>query len=283
MAAIALAPEWPHTRPQAAATLRQLGRLEEALPLLTEQIERFSPDSPDDVDWDRMVVATLLERWPELHASARRIGFPPQPEDGPIEVEPFELCNLVFSSDPGAPAYLAERVGPVTARVRYLARLGAPQRCGDLVAFEASPLNPRPDDFPEDQPYVNAYPAIAVITPGRFRATLPLDGIHPGDERLTEIAAAIDELGVVLQGFSGDGYQLPDPDGGDATALGFFGGMAVPEETSLKDVHDALTAATADLDHPLFWPQLLREADGLEEALHAQLSAMQRYGVVEEG
>ncbi|MEO1266540.1 MAG: hypothetical protein AAFX99_00485, partial [Myxococcota bacterium] len=280
---VALMPRWSEPRVMAATELRTLGRLDEALALLNDQIALFHPNKAANVDWDRMAVATLLGRWPDMHDSARRVGFPPQDEDGPFEVEPFELCSIAFSSEPGAPTYLSERVGPVTARIRTLAHHGAPQHGNDLVVFEATPLNPRPANHPKDQPYVNTYAAIAVLEPGNMRPTLPIDGIHPGAAHITRIAKAIDPLGVKLQPFSGDAYQLPHPDPDqDGTVLGFYGGIGIPETTSLTDAHAALTTVIQTLEHPLFWPELLRliGPDG-EDDLNAQLEAMDRYHVAE--
>src|SRR5262249_13305278 len=139
-----------------AALHRDAGRLEEALVLLDRMIEK-SP-APGNHDWDRMVVATLLERWDKVRESARRGGRKVEGE-GPID-EAWAICRIEFiEADGEAREHLALRTGPVTARIIEVSRPRAPQHYDDEVVFEASPKNPPPAPG-EERGHTNVYPAI---------------------------------------------------------------------------------------------------------------------------
>src|SRR5437868_4160223 len=106
-------------------------------------------------------------------------------------------------------SWFAWRTGPVTARIDEVAAPDEEQHHGDLVAFDAAPLNgeelraARAADGGEGsrQP-LSEYSAFRVVTPGNYRA-FELDGFAPSAESLELLKQALVQLGVVWEQRSG--------------------------------------------------------------------------------
>jgi hypothetical protein len=237
---------------------------------LDEVIERLPEAGPHD--WDRMLVATLLGDWATVRHSARRLGFEIAGE-GPID-ESWGLCRIRFDDEPGAPRDVwAARTGPVTARILEVARPPRPQRYGDVVAFDAAPLNQAPaDGETERKKHVWVYPFVATVRAGGFRA-FEIDGAHPGKEAWQAIDDALATLGCEFQVLSGEDYRVRSD-----TLAGVFAVVAIPGERALREVSDALREATHALEHSLTWTDLAREAGDTDLAIeHSRLA--EAYGL----
>ncbi len=213
---------------------REAGRLEESLARLDRLVER--EPRPGNHDWDRMVTATLLERWDAVRASAIRIGMNLKGE-GPIE-EAWGLCRIELREPDGEIGiHHALRTGPVTARILDVARPRAPQHYGDEIVFEASPRNAAPKPGEADHSYL--YPALATRKPGGYEAFL-LDGVHPGEGDLTALRAELTALGCVLAVQSDATYVVTEAATGEAHR-GLFAYLAAPATCSRRALHDLLT------------------------------------------
>lgn len=246
-----------------AESARRLGDLKAALGKLDEVVERLDEAGPHD--WDRMLVATLLGDYATVRHSARRLGFEIAGE-GPID-ESWGVCRIRFDDEPGAPRDVwAARTGPVTARILEIARPPRTQHYGDVVAFDASPLNPPPAEGEDRKKHVWVYPLVATVREGGFRA-FEIDGAHPGKAAWGAIDAAVATLGCELQISSGDEYRVRED-----SLPGVFALVAVPHARALREVSDALREATRSLEHPLTWIDLAREAGDTELATeHARI------------
>lgn len=253
-----------------ADAARKLGDLEGALQKLDEVVAVVAEPGPPD--WDRMIVATLLGDHARVRESAKRLGFDLLPGDGPID-ERWGVCRVRFDDEPGAPSDVwAVRTGPVTARILEIARPNHEQRYGDVVVFEASPLN---DEEPEgDKPPVYTFPLVTTLHRGGYRS-YEIDGVHPGDEELERLRRLAKELGGDLQILSGDDYALTR---GDEELPGVFGVIAMPANVTANTLNTALRDATKQLAHPLTWLQLATEANDNELA-EAQVRAAEDYGL----
>lgn len=268
-AVLAARPSAINARLLFAESARRAGDLAAALQRLDEVVERLPDGGPHD--WDRMLVATLLSDFAKVRHSARRLGFEIAGE-GPID-ESWGLCRIRFDDEPGAPRDVwAARTGPVTARILEVARPPRAQRYGDVVAFDATPLNPPPAEGEDRKKHIWVYPWVATVREGGFRA-FEIDGAHPGKAAWKAIDEALTTLGCELQILSGDEYRVQ---GGELA--GVFAVVAVPRERSLREVSDTLVDATRSLDHPLTWIDLAREAGDTELATtHARLG--EEYGL----
>jgi tetratricopeptide (TPR) repeat protein len=245
---------------------REAGELEAALERLDRLVKEHP--APGNHDWERMVVATLLERWDKVRESARRVGMKIEGE-GPID-EAWTLCQIEFVEPDGALSIpYALRTGPVTARIIEVARPRTPQHYGDEVVFKASPRNPPPAPG-EEAAHTYIYPVIQVRRPGGYEAFL-IDGVHPGEAALAELKGALEAQGCALSVQSDASYEIRAPEGG-SPLLGLFAYLAVPPERPLIEVHALLEARARGYAHPLIWPSLAQALDLVDElARHAEI------------
>lgn len=274
-----LDPDQPSLRPYKATLLMQLERPEDALTVLDQHIESEAGQDSGPWDWDRMSLAALLGRWDKVRASALRIGWELPQNDEPIHEE-FGLCRVVFSKELEQPTYWAERLSPVTARILSMAAPDHVQHLNDVVVFDAEPLNPKPNDHPEGEPYYYHYRSMGVIESGQYQKSICLDGVHPGDEAIEALEGALEELNAELRVLSGEGYKLT-PKEQQESYQGIYAYIALPTTTSQLQLHTLLSEYTAKQAHPLFWAGLLRDLQ-LFDVRDAQREQMKRYGVHEE-
>ena len=250
---------------------REAGRLEESLARLDRLVER--EPRPGNHDWDRMVTATLLERWDAVRASAIRIGMNLKGE-GPIE-EAWGLCRIELREPDGEIGiHHALRTGPVTARILDIARPRAPQHYGDEIVFEATPRNAAPQPGEADHSYL--YPALATRKPGGYEAFL-LDGVHPGEAALTALRADLTALGCVLAVQSDATYVVTEAATGEAHR-GLFAYLAAPATCSRRALHDLLAQRAGSPAQPLVWPGLAQSLE-LEDELARQAAIIERFGL----
>ncbi len=219
-----------------------------------------------------MVAATLLGAWGTVRDSATRLGIRLEASEGPVD-ERWELCVVRVEHPSGKRQDLyAVRTGPVTARIIQISRVDEPQRFGDVVVFDARPLNTPPKD--EERP-IFVYEEVAPLRPAGSRAFW-IDGVHPGEDAIADLRERLGELGGSLQVQSGDKYQVTDPSDG-TTRLGVYLFAAFPADADLARASVTLAAATAGLPYPLVWPLLARAAgdQALADAHQALAEAWQ--------
>ncbi|HET9932239.1 MAG TPA: hypothetical protein VFQ35_16160, partial [Polyangiaceae bacterium] len=135
--ALELDPTQDEARSLLATLLRDAGEFEPALEHMNELVQRHEPG---DLDWDRMLIATLAGRWDTVRDSAKRLGLPVEDaESGPID-DVWGPCRIRFRlADGSERAYFAWRTGPVTARVDEVIHPALEQHHGDVVVFDATP------------------------------------------------------------------------------------------------------------------------------------------------
>jgi tetratricopeptide (TPR) repeat protein len=240
-----------------ALAYRQLGRHEEALALLDE-LAKSATETADD--WERMIVATLLERHDKVRDSARRLGFKFEGE-GPID-DPFAYCEVRLADEFGrAVDYRAVRINPVVARIVAMQSPDKPCRFRDEILVDPEALNPRSApaearDAAEDE-YVPVYPAIKLLRPGGFRI-YDLDGIYPGAPAIDVLRAVVEEASLVMSVRSSEAYQLTVKEG-EPTVRGVYIFIAVPGHIATEEVYDILHTALASWREPITYRGLLHE------------------------
>ncbi len=235
----------------------------------------LSPDDAEETgdDWLAMVPATALGDWETVRACAARLDMTLDSETGPVD-EVWELVRVRLGDGPRAPHYIAERTGPVTARVLEIAPLDGEQHAGDVVLLDFRPIHiPDPED--EQDAGWPTWHVLDVLTEGRRRA-FELDGTHPGNERWKGFADALYEAGVFCERCSGDEYELAD---GDETRPGIYARIAVPE--AMSDAETCALLARLSAEHEisdLLWPALA-EAAGDDELAERQRARYEQLGV----
>ncbi len=269
---LAAVPTAINTRLTLAGILFEMDALEDSMAHLDLLVEQGEGES-GSWDWDRMVVGTLLGRWDAVRQSAALVGFQADGE-GPFE-EAWGPVRVRFRGTDGASSdMVALRTGPVTARVLEMDKPTAPSRYHDAVVFDATPINPPPEDPDARATFVPLFEVVGVLQSGGYRM-FSVDGIYPGDEAWEALRQAV-VPGAALQLVSGAHYELTSPAG--AKQRGLYAYLAVAEKTELAAVHAALTKATATWPGPIIWPSLAAEA-GLEEVVAVQRGVADRYGI----
>lgn len=251
---------------------REAGELESALRRLEEAVAKWP--EPGDHDWERVLVATLLERWPEARASAKRLGFELEGE-GPIDCV-VGHCRVELAEDEGEPEILfCERTGPVTARVLSIAGPDKPQHAGDELVFVPIRIDEPPEEDSGEPPLPPIFRALKLTRPGGFRV-FALEGVSPGEALVEELRQALAEAGARMVVYSDESYRLEHPAHGEL--VGFYARVAVPPQAPLPPIGALLESKCAGFAHPLAWPRLL-ELLGNTAAAHAQREEVAAYGV----
>ncbi len=262
-AALAMEPGMRRVTLKLAQLERDTGERERALATLEAAVARWP--EPGDPDWDLMTVATLLGRWDVVRASAARLELELDGDSGPVD-EVWEACRVRFSEPDGTSEEVwARRTGPVTARVHSIALPGEKQHVGDVVVFDATPLNEGPAEGEEDE-HSWVYPVVEVLRPGGY-STFALDGVDPGEETVERIKEALGALGVRLSVRGSPTYRVRSPEGEDLP--GFYAVLAVPPGADPGEVEAVLRRAAEGCPTPLLWPTLL-ERLGREQDAEAQ-------------
>jgi hypothetical protein len=271
-AMLELDPELRGTTLTLAAVERDTGEREQALARLDAAVARWPEPGPHD--WDRVLVATLLERWDVVRASAARLGFKLSGDSGPVE-EAWEACRLRYTEPDGTFTEVwARRTGPVTARVVSIAMPDSTQHVGDVVAFDATPLNEGPAEG-EEEDHAWLYPVVEVLRPGRY-SVFALDGVGPGDEAIERMYETLAACGARLSVRTSETYRLTTPEGEEVP--GFFALLAVPPEADLREVEAGLRRCAEGLPHPMLWPTLLEKL-GREQEAQAQRAVAEEWEI----
>jgi tetratricopeptide (TPR) repeat protein len=268
----ALEPEATHCHMWLAELERDAGEWAAAL----ERLNGICAREPEagSYDWDRLIVATLLEDWPAARDSARRIGYVLDDDDDTPIVLPGILCRIQYESAEGeTQVYYARRSGPVTADIIQI-RDEPTSRYRDRIVFDAAPLNDGPKDGDENHTWL--YRMVHVIEPGGYTIH-PLDGVHPGDETVAALRAGLEEAGCETQVFSGESYQLEHPETGERT-LGLYMMCAQPKGVDVKALDALLAELTRAWPTPLTWMSIA-EAAGNEVRSAAQLKVQTEWGM----
>lgn len=261
--------------------LRRAGDLEAALEHLNAVTEY---EDPGDADWDRMVVATQLERWEVVRAAAARLELPVDAKgEGPID-ERWGYCRVRRRAENGLlHTVTAERTGPVTAKVCEIAPSNEPQFFADEVVFEPTPLSARAvEDAREagEELPLQEFDVITLVAPGHYRS-FAIDGVHPGDKTMQLWRSDLADEGVFFELFSDpDTYRLGGAEGHDKADLlpGLYGFVASPADVTDEQLAEILARVSEAHGMTCIWPALLREI-GAESALAQQMEICERYGI----
>lgn len=298
-ALLEIVPDAKNARRMLANVLESAGDLEGALARLDE-LERLGDDRASLV-WDRLVLATKLERWDVVRRLGQRLGMVFETEEGPVD-EAWHLIRLVFRPPvipAGTEVVTAVRTGPVTARVLSIAMPDGLQLHGDEVIFDPAPENDPAGEPAEDEAEDTGEPpskeavdaeheeaeeaggstevaegsssgeperllvfrALSVLRPGRRWSFFTM-GARPDDEALDRARADLRSLGGASAVVSDDDWVISD---GERELPGIVLLVALPETFEGPSVAGVLGTLAGACPGPLTWLGLLERLGDVDQ------------------
>jgi len=242
-----------------------------------------------DYQWDLMMCASLAEDWGAVSATAARLELDFD-EQKPINQQEFGYIRVQLTDDNGATQnFVAQRVGPVMARIEGVATIDSEQYYNHVVVFDPQALNlldcKDEDGNPCDSEgsYTRLFPVYKTVSAPQYQV-FDLDGVHPGDEALADLQVELQGIQVILKVRSNHEYELEwSQDSSDQCALGLYAYLLAPEGTDCQAVHAILQAFSCAQSHRLVWTrlveQLLGDEPGLEAVLESQWETFGKYGL----
>lgn len=278
---LAINPNDGASRSKAAVLQQDLGNYDAALDHFQALLD--TTEDVNRVHWDRLVCATLIERWDLVRESAATLDMALSTTEGPVDEE-WGVIRVRFRDEKDESLSLrALRTGPVTARILDFSRFGDTQYYDHNIVFDAYPLNKLDQKDEEGHAhdaegyYTYLYDAVR-RTPGPDYFYFTLDGMYPGDEAWAALEKAMhDDPDLLISRRSGEQYTVTDSRT-DEEQTGVYAIVGVLEGRDLRSVHELLEAATAELKHPLIWPHLAAELEDAE-TLAKQAAIELRYGL----
>lgn len=274
---LAITPDAPNTRRRMGWAAQRLGNHDLA-------IEQFSvlaaaSEEAGSDDWDLLISATVLSNQELIHRCCERLELSVEPGSMPAVWKDGErsICRLIYKDAQGRHfTELAERLGPVSARIIEVENPDAEQAYQDLVVFDSRLLNQYPEDPGEQKNWCPNFAHMHTLTKGGYRSWV-IDGVYPGEKTWAEFYAALRERGWGVWIATGDDYLVTDPGCEEDEELpGVAAFVAVPHTTPPTVAAEALTQLTKDWPHPLCWLALANEA-GHDLERHTEIS--QRYNL----
>ncbi|WP_377269991.1 tetratricopeptide repeat protein [Peterkaempfera sp. SMS 1(5)a] len=224
--------------------------------------------------WGLVVAATANRDWAAVRAAAGRLGMEFDTAEGPIDEE-WQVVTVRAVTAGGSHVDLpAIRTGPATARIVPVTGDDVPVNHGDTVVFEPSLLEPRPESEEELSNWRPLFGMVTLLDPAGF-TTYWIDGARPGQEAWITLRDTLREQGYGVWVYSGDGYRVTDPAGGEPLP-GVYAAVGVPPRSSAAEADSLLARLTAAWPHPLAWVDLAKAA-GQDPAPH--LATVERYGL----
>ena len=276
---IELDPQARNSRSMLAKLARDNGDYELALEHLNVLAEVEPEAGPHH--WDRIVAATLEDRWDIVRAAGSALGMQFTTDDGPIE-EDWGMCRIQLRDETGTAFELhAVRTGPVTAHIVEISAPELPdQFFAAAVVFDPRPLNPPDPESPppqeEDKPLVLTFPLLDILHASTYRA-FAVDGARPSQVQFDALIADFRKMGGELQVRSGSDYEITHAELGSHPGAYWY--VAVPEGAPLEAIAERLEGLDAALDGPLVWPELAQVLEQTDR-LQAQMKDISEWSLM---
>ena len=220
--------------------------------------------------WLAMVAATAAEDWPAQARLGRELELPELPDDRRADLS-WGYLRIRLADQPRP--YLAQRTGPVTARILSLSSPGEAQHHGEIVIF--NPEYNNVDEVAEDEDALRVHDAWMGVEPATHDC-VTLDGIWPGEASMEALSEALDRLDLYHQPAAGAGYEITDPNGGE-THRGVYLFIAVDEASG--PTLRALLEAQRPTHGPWVYHELLDRL-GADEEAEAQRELARHWGMI---
>jgi hypothetical protein len=226
-----------------------------------------------NVLWDHMTCATAIGDWEAVRASAAKLDLQFDSDNGPID-EDWGWTIIRYIEDGEPCDYYARRTGPVSARILENARPRQPQHVLDEVVFDAAYLEQPPQDEEERKKFIYTYAHVHTVRAANHSPSWPVEGVHPGEERMEALFAALERQGHHVWVHSSH-YEIEDSQNKE-TLRGLYFTVASPPRLGARALHKLLCEQSRDLPHGLCWLRLAEQC-GADTAPHRALIA--RYGL----
>lgn len=220
--------------------------------------------------WDLLIAASLAQDWPLVRAMAPLLDMKLSPGEGVVE-ENWESVLIRFFDDNKWATMVAQRTGPVTARVISCSATGRAQHIGDWLVFNPVLVEPMPEDKEERENFWATFDALHVLEHGNFGPSWLVDGVAPDAEAWQKLTFALQARGLQWWVNSADDYTVRDPVNEEQKLPGKYWLVAAPAAVSAAELDQLLQELTVSLPHPLCWLRLAEEAGG-DFARHEEIS-----------
>lgn len=290
------AQELPGRRLWAQSSIK-LGDPATALRLHNEIIAILEGQDEDSTSdrWDSLSSATLAGEWELVRNRATAMGMAFPEGTGPIDEE-WAIVQVAYEeqdSDGDRVIATGIRTGPVTVRVLSVSPPQYPVKTGDVVVFDAAPLNPKPaveeaeestddhesrdDHESTDEPtWTPIFPVMGVLSEGNMNSWI-IDGVTPSDGQWETFRNEIRAAGWGLWALSRDEYTVTNPSDEDNELPAVYAALASPPDVSARMVHDRLRVMTADWEHPIAWLNLAHAAEVDQAEIERQEKIVEKY------
>ena len=271
--------------PEAAGAYRlwayaatEAGDFAQALALY-QTVVRLREDRGDAADaerWHILTLGSICGAWRVVREHCVALGMEVPVSDDPIDDEDGQWVCIRYREDGGDVDYVAIRTGPATAQIIEVSVPGGPQRVGDRVAFDATPLADPPEDEEEAQGFVMPYRHVHTLQAGGRRG-FTVDGADPSAEEWEPFLTALGAEDVRVWIHSSREYRVQNPQEPQGEGLpGLYFSVAPPRAMPLAVLHALLAKATAAWQHPMCW-LALAQAAGADPAPHEAIK--DKYGL----
>lgn len=255
---LAINPGEHNIRRLAASSARQAGMHAEAVSWLLDTL-----DADEEGDfWDLLTSAVILGDAELVQRCCQRLKLPVQPDTMPPIWDDggYSRCVLLYRNSLGQDVYeMAERFGPVSARVVEVDPPNMPQRYGDVVVFDPLLLTPVPEEEEERAGWLPEYRHLHTQQEGGFTAWF-VDGVYPGEELWWSLRDALVARGLGLWASSPSHYQVIDQEN-EAELEGVYGYVAAPKNWAPLAVAEVLTELMQSWPQSLCWLRLAEAAE----------------------
>jgi len=266
--------EWVWTRRQDwAEVAKRLGRLHlQGNPARSLEVWLQAADAHQApyFRWLGLVAATIAEDWPAQAAIGAALELPELPNDRRADLS-WGYLRIRIPELPRP--LLAQRTGPVTARILSLQSPDETQHHGEIVVFD--PQHTNADEVAEDDDALRIHTAWAGLE-SATKDCVTLDGIWPGEDAMQALSEALDEAGFYHQPAAGDGYEIKDPST-DETHRGVYLFLAVDEASG--PALRALLEGQRPAHGPWVYHELLERLGASDEA-EAQRELARAWGMI---
>ncbi len=244
-------------------------------------------DGCEDVNsfhWQRMVSATIEQQWDIVHESSNYLDMEFEAKEGAIDEDMGNVLVKYSTEDQEDQIFLAQRRGPVSARITGIARVLEEQKYGDDIVFAPQPLNELDQEDDEgyacdsEGRYLHLF-AVVKTTATRDYYTFAIDGVHPGDELLAQLKDALADIQCLFSQRNSEEYCVEFDEGDEEKSEpGLYAYVLAPPTVELDDVKILLSKICESLKHPLIWPSLLEKL-GDDKGLAEQAAIEERYNL----
>ena len=239
------------------------------------------PDN-DNLQWDRMVVGTLLDDWVSVrHAAAKLALTLNDSGEGAINLNWGMLRLLTEDANADAPDdYVwARRTGPVTAKVTSISPFDEPLEFGHEFVFDPASLNEL-DQQDEEGRSVDAHGFDTLLFRRLRRLRHPsyhrfdIDGLHPGEEAVERLMDMLDVCQCEVRKYADSSYAI-DVDGEPQVGLYLY--VLAPQDADLTEVETVIQTWANDMEKPLVWAGLLEHLGQDPARLETQRALIAEY------